>query len=91
MDFERVNYHVEGLTEAQLRGLLAKAEVSPLDVLRRKEPLARELGLEDPARSDDELIAAMVEHPHLVERPIVERGERAVLARPAERVLEILD
>ena len=91
VDFERVNYHVEGLTDAQLRRLLAKADLSPRDVLRRREPLGRELGLEDPGRSDDELIAAMVEHPQLVERPIVERGDRAVLARPVERVLELLD
>jgi arsenate reductase (glutaredoxin) len=91
VDFERVNYHVEGLTEVRLRGLLAKAGAGPRDVLRRKEPLARELGLEAQGHSDDELIAAMVEHPQLVERPIVERGERAVLARPPERVLEILE
>ena len=91
VDFERVNYHVEGLTEPQLRGLLEKAGVGPREVLRRKEPLVRELHLDDPQRSDDELIAAMVEHPQLVERPIVETGDRAVLARPPERVLDILD
>lgn len=91
IDFERVNYHVEGLAEDRLRELLAKAGASPRDVLRRKEPLVRELGLEAPERTDDELIAAMVEHPELVERPIVERGDRAVLARPVERVLELLD
>ena len=89
--FERVNYHVEGLPEDRLRALLAKAGASPRDVLRRKEPLVRDLGLDDPQRSDEELIAAMVEHPQLVERPIVERGDRAVLARPVERVLEVLD
>lgn len=90
VDFERVNYHVEGLSEPQLRALLEKAGVGPRDVLRRKEPLVRELGLEDPNHTDDELIAAMVEHPQLVERPIVQSGDRAVLARPPERVLDIL-
>lgn len=50
-----------------------------------------ELGLDDPTGvSDDELIAHMAEHPQLLQRPIVVRGDRAVLARPVERVLELL-
>lgn len=91
VDFERVDYHVEGLPEPQLRALLQKAGLGPRDVLRRREPLVRELGLEQDERTDDELIAAMTEHPQLVERPIVESGDRAVLARPPERVLELLE
>ena len=89
IDFDRVEYHVEGLSEEQIRGLLAKAGVGPREVLRAREPLVAELGLEDPGIADDELIARMAEHPQLVQRPIVERGERAVLARPPERVLEL--
>jgi arsenate reductase (glutaredoxin) len=91
VDFDRVDYHVEGLPEPRLRELLANAGLRPRDVLRTKEPVVGELGLDDPARSDDELIAAMAEHPQVVQRPIVERGGRAVLARPPERVLELLD
>ena len=91
IDFDRVDYHVEGIPEPRLRELLAKAGVSARDVLRVKEPLVAELGLDDPSVGEDELIAAMVEHPVLVQRPIVERGDRAVLARPVERVLELLD
>lgn len=90
IDFDTVEYHVEGLAEDELRGLLAKAEIGPRDVLRAREPLVAELGLPG-ERSDDELIALMVEHPELVQRPIVVRGDRAVLARPVERVLELLD
>jgi arsenate reductase len=87
VDFDRVDYHVEGLPEPRLRELLAKAGLGPRDVLRTKEPLAGETeGL-----SDDELIAFMAENPVVVQRPIVERGDRAVLARPPERVLELLD
>jgi arsenate reductase len=91
VDFDRVDYHVEGLPEPRLRELLGKAGAGPRDVLRTKEPLVRELGLDDPGLSNDELIAAMAEHPQVVQRPIVERGDRAVLARPPERVLELLD
>lgn len=92
IDFDTVEYHVTGLSEEQIRDLLRKAGAGPRDVLRTREPLAAELGLDDPARhSDDELIALMARHPELVQRPIVVRGDRAVLARPVERVLELLD
>jgi arsenate reductase (glutaredoxin) len=90
VDFERVQYHVEGLPEPKLRELLAKAGLRPGDVLRRREPLVAELGLDRELPSDDELIRLMAEHPVLVQRPIVERGDRAVLARPVERVLDLL-
>ena len=90
IDFERVNYYVEPLSEDKLRDLLRKAGLRPRDVLRTKEPLYRELGLTESDHSDDELIRLMVEHPDLVQRPIAERGERAVLARPPERILELL-
>src|SRR4051794_39539265 len=87
VDFDRVDYHVEGISEERLRELLAKAGLSPRDVLRTKEALAAETdGL-----SDDELIAFMAANPVVVQRPMVERGGRAVLARPPERVLELLD
>ena len=89
VDFERVDYHVDPLPEEKIRDLLRKAGAGPREVLRRKE--AEPLGLSVDGMSDDELIAAMVEHPPLLQRPIVERGDRAVLARPPERVLEILD
>jgi arsenate reductase (glutaredoxin) len=91
IDFERVQYHVEGLPEPKLRELLSKAGAGPRDVLRAREPLAAELDLVERPPPDDELIRLMAEHPELVQRPIVERGDRALLARPVERVLELLD
>jgi arsenate reductase (glutaredoxin) len=59
-------------------------------VLRMREPLVRELALDGPHISEERLIRLMVDHPALLQRPIVVRGERAVLARPVERVLELL-
>lgn len=91
IDFQSVEYHVTGLSETELRGLLARMKCSPREVLRMREPLVKELALDNPKISDDELVTQMVEHPVLVQRPIVTRGERAVLARPVERVLELLD
>ena len=90
VDFATVEYHVEGLPEPKLRELLAKAGLRPADVLRRREPLVAELGLDAELPEDDELIRLMAEHPQLVQRPIVEQGDRAVLARPPEKVLELL-
>lgn len=86
VDFDRVEYHVDGLTEPQLRDLLGKAGITAAQALRVREPGARELRDAD----EDTIIAAMAERPALLERPIVVNGDRAVLARPVERVLEIL-
>jgi arsenate reductase (glutaredoxin) len=91
IDFERVNYHVDPLPEDKIRELVRKTGGSAHEVLRTKEPIYRELGLDKREVSDDELMRLMAEHPPLLQRPIVERGDRAVLARPPERVLELLD
>lgn len=90
IDFESIDYHVTGLAEAELRGLIEKARVSPQELLRTREPLVVELGLDRPTASDEQLIAAMLQHPILLQRPIVVKGEHALLARPVERVLELL-
>ena len=90
VDFEKVDYFVEPLSKAQLLRLLKKAGLKPRDVLRTKAPQYEELGLDDPEVSDARLVELMVAHPDLLQRPIVERGDRAVLARPPERVREIL-
>jgi arsenate reductase (glutaredoxin) len=90
IDFERVNYHVDPLPEPKIRELIAKTGGSAHDVLRTNEPIYRELGLDQREVSDDELIGLMAEHPQLLQRPIVERGDRAVLARPVERALDLL-
>lgn len=90
VDFESVEYHVTGISEPQLRDLLAKLGTGPREILRTRESLVKQLGLDDAGVGDERLIAEMVAHPELVQRPIVVRGDRAVLARPVERVLELL-
>jgi arsenate reductase (glutaredoxin) len=86
IDFETVEYHVEGLTEDEIRGLLDKAGIRAAEALRMREEGAGELASAD----EDTIVAAMAERPELLQRPIVVNGDRAVLARPVERVLEIL-
>ena len=75
---------------AELRRLLHAAGLRPRDALRAKESAYAELGLDDPSMSDEELLSVMVEHPVLIERPLVESPLGVRLCRPAERVLEIL-
>lgn len=90
VDFQSIDYHATGIEEGELRELLRKIGRRPREVLRTREPLVEELGLDQTEVSDDELIAQMVANPVLLQRPIAVRGDRALLARPVERVLELL-
>ena len=90
VDFERVNYIVEPLGEAKLRELIGKMGVSPRELLRKNEVAYKELDLGGRDLADEEIIRLLSERPELLQRPIVERGRRAVLARPAERVKQLL-
>ena len=90
VDFSKINYYIEPLSEKKLRELIRKMGVKPRELLRTSEPIYRELGLGKKDLSDDEIIALMVKHPDLIQRPIVERGDRAVLGRPTENVKELL-
>lgn len=74
--------------EKTLEQLLSKLGIEPEELVRKKEDLYEELNLERAGRR--ELIAAMVENPVLIERPIVVKGEQATLGRPPENVLNIL-
>jgi len=87
---ERVQYLDEPPSRAEVErvlGLLGTDD--PRVLVRTGEPLYAELGLADAAR--DELLDALAAHPSLIERPVVVRGDRAVVARPPERLLELLD
>jgi arsenate reductase len=86
VDFSKVNYYLEPLSEKKLRELIRKMGIKPRELLRTSEPIYRELGLGKKDFSDAEIIGLMVKHPDLIQRPIVERGDRAVLGRPTENV-----
>ena len=89
IEYERVNYFIDELTEEKLRALLRKANLSPLEVLRKKEPLFKELNISEDMPSE-KIIKLVIENPSLLQRPIVEVGDRAVLARPVERALDLI-
>ena len=88
--FDAVNYYVDPLPKAKLKELLRKMGIPAAELLRKKEPVYKELKLGGKKLSQDEIVNLMVKHPDLIQRPIVEKGERAILARPAERLREIL-
>jgi arsenate reductase len=88
--FEKINYYLDPLSEKQLRVLIKKMGIKPRELLRASERIYRELGLGRKDFSDDQIISLMVKHPDLIQRPIVERGDRAVLGRPTENVKALL-
>ncbi|HTK87418.1 MAG TPA: arsenate reductase family protein [Nitrospiraceae bacterium] len=88
--FEAINYYEKRFTKAQLKALLTKARLQARDVLRTKEDVYKTLGLAKKDLSEDELLTFMIEHPHLIQRPIVEKGETAILARPADTIKTLL-
>ncbi|HHI81586.1 MAG TPA: arsenate reductase (glutaredoxin) [Rhizobiales bacterium] len=87
---EIVEYLKDAPSSSELRDILRMLGKRPRDIIRRGEKVFRELGLDDPDLSDDELIEAMVDNPILIERPIVINGNKAALGRPPESVLDIL-
>lgn len=86
-----VEYLVTPPDRARLMGLVKAMGITPRQLLREKGTPYAALGLEDPAWSDDQLIDAMLAHPILINRPIVETPRGTRLCRPSEAVLDLLD
>jgi arsenate reductase len=90
VEFEAINHYETPITEAALRELLKKLGLRACDILRKNEPVAKVLGIGKKDFSEEQLIAFMAKHPDLIQRPIVVRGDQAVLCRPPEKVNELL-
>lgn len=90
VDFDAVNYYLDPIPKSKLKQLLKKMGLKPRDLLRTKEAIYKTLRLGERKLTDEEIVDLLVEHPDLIQRPIVEKGARAILARPAERLKEIL-
>lgn len=89
-DPEVIEYLKTPPTRDELKRLYDRAGIRPREGLRAKEPLAAELGLLSDGVSDDAILDAMVAHPILIERPLVETDRGVVLARPQDKVRDIL-
>jgi arsenate reductase len=88
---EVVEYLKAGWTVDQLRTLFAEAGLTPREAMRERGSPATELGLLDPGTPDTAILAAMVAHPVLVNRPIVRTPKGAALCRPSEKVFDLLE
>src|SRR5512143_2167985 len=86
VDVEAIDYYTEPLTKRTLRSLLKKLGIPARELLRTKEEIYRRLHLAHKTLSEDEIIDLMVNYPDLIQRPIVVKGSRAIIARPAERI-----
>ena len=87
---EVVEYLQNPPTRERLVELLTQMQILPRELLRSKEAVNDELGLDNPELSDDQIIDAMIAHPILINRPIVVTDKGAALCRPSERVFELL-
>ncbi len=88
--FETINYYEKPLSVNDLRKLIDKLGIKPRELLRKTEPVYRDLKLAHRELTDDELIKFMVENPDLIQRPIVVKGNKAVLGRPPENVDDLV-
>lgn len=88
---EVIQYLKTPPTQLQLQALLKALKLQPRALLRSKEPEYKTLGLHDPALQDQQILDAIVQHPKLLERPIVVKGKKAVIGRPPENVLTLLE
>jgi len=89
INYEVVNYLKEPPSEEELKDLIDKLGITPIELVRKNEKIWKE-NYKGKDLSDDEIIKAMVENPKLIERPIVINGNKAVVARPTEKIKEIL-
>jgi arsenate reductase len=85
VEFEAVDYTKQPLTPEALKKLLRSAGLKPMDAMRTKEAAYKDL-VAGKNLNDEQLVSLMVKHPELIQRPLVVRGKKAVLARPVERL-----
>ena len=90
VDFDAVNYYTDPIPKTKLKELVKKMGISTRELFRTKEEIYKTLKLAGKELSDDEALDLMVKYPDLIQRPIVEKGSRAILARPVELVKSLL-
>jgi arsenate reductase (glutaredoxin) len=90
VDFDTVDYYTDPLSKAKLKELLQKMGITARELLRTREGVYKQLRIGERQLTESEILDLMVEYPDLIQRPIVEKGSRAILARPAGRLKEIL-
>ena len=90
VNFEKVNYYIEPFSKTKLQSLLKKMKMRPSEVLRKNEKVYKDLKFKEKNYSEVQILDLMIKYPDLVQRPTIEKGNKAVLARPPERIKEII-
>ena len=89
VDFEKVNYYVKPFSKTKLQSLLKKMKMKPYELLRKNEKVYKDLKFKEKNYTEEKILDLMIKHPDLVQRPIMEKGNKAILVRPPERIKEL--
>ena len=89
VDFQKVNYYIKPFTKTQLKTLLGKMKMQPSELLRKNEKAYKELDFKNKNYTESQILTMMINNPDLVQRPIIEKGKKAILARSPERINEL--
>ena len=89
VDFNKVNYYIKPFSKTKLKSLLKKMNMKPSELLRKNEKTYKDLGIKEKNFSEEKILGLMIKNPDLVQRPIVEKGDMVILARPPERIKEL--
>jgi arsenate reductase len=89
-DFEIINYYDTPFKKTELEDLLKKMKMKPSDILRKKDKIYKELDFKNKKYTEVEILNLMIKNPDLIERPIVQKGAKVILARPPESIDKIL-
>jgi arsenate reductase len=89
VDFEKVNYYIKPFSKTKLQSLLKKMKLKPSEVLRKNEKVYKDLKFKEKNYTEIQILDLMIKYPDLVQRPIVEKGSKAILARPPEKISDL--
>jgi arsenate reductase (glutaredoxin) len=89
IEFDKINYYIEPFTKSKLKKLLKKMDMKPSELLRKNEKAYKELDFRNNNYSEEQILDFMISNHNLIQRPIVEKGEEAVLGRPIEKIKEL--
>ncbi len=88
--FTAINYYEKPFSKSKLKGLLKKAGLRPSEIIRKKEDIYKRLNLAQSQFTEDELLDIMIKQPDLIQRPLVQKDDQVILARPPETVNQLL-
>jgi len=89
VEFERINYYIEPFTKEKLESLLKKMKMKPSELLRKNEKAYKQMDIEN--YDEGQILDLMLLNSDLIQRPIIEMGKKAILARPPEKIKELFE